>query len=426
MPDMFNIMKKLNESVEMPEVKKTLLVENGKLAETKLHESVESAKEAPVEKKDMSKEEIEAKLANLLTTIADGQLSDDELEAMEKEVDELEKLLADKEMLGESANSEADGKVGGDYNSFIYDLQNIREWLVNIHSECYTDKSQQFAMDLVDKFDSLVDEYERELGIEISGAMNESAKPEKKSEKKPLKEEAYGEGIYGYIEEALEGAGFDVTRYNDYGMLTKNLGWVVEKNGETAEISCDGTWLDETAANSEDETLKETAANSDEELKESADMEIEGDLTECAHQGDIYMLTDGKKFYVGKNYNNEEPSMDDVKVYSLREEADEDYIGRLDIVTGGEQNKPAMEQEESSVDNTINPVFVKESAKPVSLSSRIDSVLTKLQNEEDFIPENFNKAISDDAIKLSFKDKSVWVKPEDSDKAIEDKIRSLS
>lgn len=60
-----------------------------------------------------------------------------------------------------------------------------------------------------------------------------------------LHEEKYSEPAFAAIESALEDAGFEFTRFNEAGILTKNLGWVVTVEGKEVYLSCDGTWLDE-------------------------------------------------------------------------------------------------------------------------------------------------------------------------------------
>lgn len=64
-------------------------------------------------------------------------------------------------------------------------------------------------------------------------------------EGKKLTEERYEDGIYAEIEDALTDAGFEVRRYTDAGVLTRNLGWIVSGENGEAELSCDGTWLEE-------------------------------------------------------------------------------------------------------------------------------------------------------------------------------------
>lgn len=67
----------------------------------------------------------------------------------------------------------------------------------------------------------------------------------KECDKKTLKEDSYEEPFFAEIEEALVNAGFDVSRYSDVGMLTKNLGWVVSNSEGEVQLTCAGTYLDE-------------------------------------------------------------------------------------------------------------------------------------------------------------------------------------
>lgn len=67
----------------------------------------------------------------------------------------------------------------------------------------------------------------------------------KECDKKTLKEDSYEEPFFAEIEEALVNAGFDVSRYSDVGMLTKNLGWVVSNSEGEVQLTCAGTYVDE-------------------------------------------------------------------------------------------------------------------------------------------------------------------------------------
>lgn len=69
--------------------------------------------------------------------------------------------------------------------------------------------------------------------------LNESCKS------KALKEDSYDKGIYKEIEDALVDAGFSVDRYIDTGVLTKNIGWEVSKDGKFTQLDCPGSWYDE-------------------------------------------------------------------------------------------------------------------------------------------------------------------------------------
>ena len=68
---------------------------------------------------------------------------------------------------------------------------------------------------------------------------------EEQTDKEKLTESSYEEDFFLEIEDALVNAGFDVSRYSDVGMLTKNLGWVVSNSEGEVKLTCDGTILDE-------------------------------------------------------------------------------------------------------------------------------------------------------------------------------------
>ena len=76
----------------------------------------------------------------------------------------------------------------------------------------------------------------------FKGKINECAKSKKLTEADDM--DYYGEGIFGAIEDALNDAGFDVTRYTDAGVLTRNIGWEVSKDGGYTQLDCPGSWYD--------------------------------------------------------------------------------------------------------------------------------------------------------------------------------------
>lgn len=62
-------------------------------------------------------------------------------------------------------------------------------------------------------------------------------------EKYSLNESSYSEPIFKRIENALWDSGLTVTRFNEIGLMTNNLGWVVEDDeGNEVQIECLGTW----------------------------------------------------------------------------------------------------------------------------------------------------------------------------------------
>ena len=64
-----------------------------------------------------------------------------------------------------------------------------------------------------------------------------------------LKEDSYEDSLFTDIEAALNQYGFDVTRYTDAGMMTKNIGWIVSNSEGEVNLTCAGTYLDESSVN---------------------------------------------------------------------------------------------------------------------------------------------------------------------------------
>lgn len=82
-----------------------------------------------------------------------------------------------------------------------------------------------------------------------------SIEREMNNKKKSLKEDSYNEPFFQAIESALEDAGFDVRRFTDAGVMTKNIGWEISNSDGRVQLNCNGTWLDD----EEDEEYNESA-----------------------------------------------------------------------------------------------------------------------------------------------------------------------
>lgn len=63
-------------------------------------------------------------------------------------------------------------KVGGNYDDFIYELQNFRASMNIWYNECSTHLAQQIIEDTIMSFDNIIQRYEQQKDIEIQGAMN--------------------------------------------------------------------------------------------------------------------------------------------------------------------------------------------------------------------------------------------------------------
>lgn len=77
-------------------------------------------------------------------------------------------LKEDKEFYGGGVNE----KVGGDYDDFIYELQNFRASMNIWYNECSTHLAQQIIEDTIMSFDDIIKRYEQQKDIEIIGAMD--------------------------------------------------------------------------------------------------------------------------------------------------------------------------------------------------------------------------------------------------------------
>lgn len=71
-----------------------------------------------------------------------------------------------------------------------------------------------------------------------------------------LKEDSYEDSLFTDIEAALNQYGFDVTRYTDAGIMTKNIGWIVSNSEGEVNLTCVGTYLDEGSVNDNSDIKK--------------------------------------------------------------------------------------------------------------------------------------------------------------------------
>lgn len=110
----------------------------------------------------------------------------------------------------------------------------------------YTKYEYQFQKSEIKRIEKLLKDYEK--GLKSESTFSEGAKIEK------LTEDSYEKGIFKNIEAALVVAGFEVHRYIDTGVLTKNIGWEVSYNGNHTQLECPGSWYDE----DDDDTLEES------------------------------------------------------------------------------------------------------------------------------------------------------------------------
>lgn len=94
------------------------------------------------------------------------------------------------------------------------------------------------------------------------------------TEAEVLKEDSYEEPFFAAIENALIDAGFEVDRYTDAGVMTKNLGWVVSNHDGNTQLSCDGTWLDDEDDDDEDDLNEEAEGTQTTDVAEKKDQDL--------------------------------------------------------------------------------------------------------------------------------------------------------
>lgn len=76
-----------------------------------------------------------------------------------------------------------------------------------------------------------------------------------------------------------------------------------------------------------------------EESKEVVTEQEVMNLREVKNQGNIFMLQDDTQFIVGENYNEAEALIENAEIYTNKEDADKDYLGRCEITKDGEPAK---------------------------------------------------------------------------------------
>lgn len=354
-------------------------------------------------------------------------------------IDAIELTLSN---LEESAlNEKYSEKLGGDHEDFITDVEVIKAALEGINTDNFGSKlAVQMVWDWIDTCDSQI-----QMISDRYADVNES--------EKLLKEDSYEEGIFQDVEEALDNAGFHTERYSDAGVMTKNLGWIIRNSNGELYLTCDGTWLDESA-------LKESTLNEAEEfkvgdivkvpykygsytpgeyteapiidiedgryvtvevpskqvvhidqlkkwnsidesaLKEEAEMNVK-DLQVIKEQGNVYMLedkSDGKKYIVGENYNLSEGEIENAEIYENKEDADKDYLDRCDII------KTEEEPKEDTVTETDENLSNSSEEEKINNLKMMDNIARKVNDEDLFYGYWLSLGVPDEATEEDYKD----------------------
>ena len=220
-------------------------------------------------------------------------------------------------------------------------------------------------------------------------------------ESKKLNEERYNDDAYYEIEEALSRAGLDPQRYNDYGVLTKNLGWVVHSNGKTVYLTCDGTWLEESL---QPKKLGQKTIKVNESLNEDAMYDdnlafleeygvSETKLNDCAN----YLWTWLKPYEVvdfayaqakkDRKYDKQKAELLLDKFYSLLKTKVNQVL---------EEGKQVRQQ---FIDNYYNEHSKQEKLQPKKLGQKtIKEELKVVGNLEDYAPSDKAKPLYDEIV----------------------------
>lgn len=219
-----------------------------------------------------NKKEIEDRIGELRAKI-DDDASEDEKKAMEKEIAELEDKLNESNAGTESITEiklhlEDIKKILDDEGSIDAGLlkSKIEELLklIDEHKQIMNESvslGDDLLQNAIDSLNDLImyaddgslnrddpdySDFFKALdkAQETVDALNDAFN---KKEESTLTEDSYDEDIFQTIENALYDAGLDVTRYTDAGMLTKNLGWCVSNSEGEVQLTCAGTYLDESS-----------------------------------------------------------------------------------------------------------------------------------------------------------------------------------
>ena len=266
----FNLMNSLNESeTEAYSIKKKVLIESNEIKV--INEECTTNKELNEEPTKV--ENKEERLANLKIQLEqDGdQLSDDEKEAIENEIADLEKEVYPEANLNEDSDEQDENSDEQDEDSdeqdedsddFTTDMNTILDAIKSIDVTSFgTHKAEEVV-------DTLIDICNRQINREGPEIIDDS------------------------------NANLD---------KDSNIDSDSDKESEVEPIQ-----------DSEKKPVTEAATKG---------------LKVTQNQGNIYMLEDeNKKIYVGENYNENEHILENAEIYDSAEDAQKDYLSRCDII----------------------------------------------------------------------------------------------
>ena len=363
-----------NKGIEVDETEGVYESCNKNLKEERVHRNPDSDPNAEdkfvkkEDKEDCNKEELkededtskEERLASLKTQLeVDGdQLADDEKEAIQNEINQLENELneegaidANSEVVTEECDKplkeEYSEKLGGDPEDFVSDCQSILEVLNGIDTESFgTHLAQQMIEEWIETAESQIKMAKSKYNLEEDEDMDSD---------EDIDSEESEETLEDVINRAHEEEVSAIETYNavlsktDESTDTKLIEMINEIKAdeedhklllqhyiETGEALSDDEL--EALKNSEESTEEIPVEEPIEESENRVAEEKVTNLREVKSQGNIFMLQDDSKFFVGENYIEAEGLLENAEIYENKEEADKDYLNRCEITKDG---KPA-------------------------------------------------------------------------------------
>ena len=307
-------------------------------------------KEELKEDEDTSKEE---RLASLKTQLeVDGdQLADDEKEAIQNEINQLENELneegaidANSEVVTEECDKplkeEYSEKLGGDPEDFVSDCQSILEILNGIDTESFgTHLAQQMIEEWIETAESQIRMTKSRYNLEEDEDMDSEETEEETLEdaiNRAHEEEVSAIETYDAVLSKTDES-TDVKlieMINEIKADEEDHKLLLQHYIETGEALSDDEL--EALKNSEESTEEAPAEEPIEESENIVAEEKVTNLKEVKSQGNIFMLQDDSKFFVGENYLESEGLLENAEIYENKEEADKDYLSRCEITKDGE------------------------------------------------------------------------------------------
>lgn len=287
------------------------MIERAKYFLGALNESVEEPTAEDLEKEDEKnkahdKKEIEDRIGELRAAIADG-VSDDEKEAMEKEIDELESNLEESSKLNESNYEEP----------FFAEIE---EALINAGFDVqrYTDAGM-----MTNNLGWVISNSEGEVQLTCAGTyLSEGT----------LKESVSVATSDGSTVDTQDAAS---VQSNDGSVTVVTGDTTVVINNNPTEPALDIPQEEPVEEVPVEEPIEDELTEADEDQESVISVKS---LSVVKNQGNVFMLTykdsnDNEQYVVCEDFNNKTNEGNEAETYSNKDDADKDYFARLDVNT---------------------------------------------------------------------------------------------